>query len=169
MKNAKLIFTACIVLAAGLLNAAVDVIQIGHDDTYTTLAPAKVIGVECFSTVADGTYNPKRETVVMSTEDRVTDFALTNFTYSVVTTNATTGAATTNVLSRPHPIPYPDTMTAYWTNELVTAWAVTNTVPVLGTAVTNDVEANSFLAPGDTVFCPTTDTFRGKLLIYIEK
>ena len=165
----KLLTALAIALLGLCSQASVDVIQIGHGDTYTTLSPAKVIGVECFSTVADGTYNPKRETVVMSTEDRVTDFALTNFTYSVVTTNATTGAATTNVLSRPHPIPYPDTMTGYWTNTVVTAWSVTNTVPVLGTSVTNDVEANSFLAPGDTVFCPSTDTFRGKLLIYVEK
>ena len=165
----KIILLLLILFSFMTMFAAIDVIQIGHGDTYTILSPAKVIGVECFSTVADGTYNPKRETVVMSTEDRVTDFALTNFTYSVVTTNATTGAATTNVLSRPHPIPYPDTMTGYWTNELVTAWSVTNTVPVLGTAVTNDVEANSFLAPGDTVFCPSTDTFRGKLLIYLER
>ena len=165
----KLFSALAILFAATVANAALEAVQIGYGESYTALSPAKVVGIECFSTVPGGTYNPKRETVVMTTEDVVTDYALTNFTYSVVTTNATTGAAVTNVLSRPHPIPYPDTMTAYWTNSVITAWSVTNTVPVLGTAVTNDVEASTFLAPGDTVFTPSTDTFRGKLLIYLEK
>ena len=163
----KRIFTTLAIALTGLCAcASVDVIRIGHGEAYTVLSPAKVIGIECFSTVDGGTCNPKRETIVMTTENRVTDHAVTNFTYSVVTTNAET--TVTNVLARPHPIPYPETMTGYWTNSVVTSWSVTNTVPVVGTAITNNVSTNAFLSPGDTIFTPSTDTFRGKLLIYTE-
>ena len=91
----------------------------------------------------------------------------TNFAYYVVTTNAL-GVASTNVLLRPHPVPYPDTMTGYWTNATVTTWSTTNAVPVVAAAFTNAVEAETWLAPGDKLFTLDADTFRGKLNIYIE-
>ncbi len=160
-------FTALAAICCMAAFAAIDVITLGYGETVDVSRPAKVVAVECFSNPADGTYNPKRETLIFGTELDITQFATTNFTYSVVTTN-TLGVATTNVLEVPHPMPLPDIATAYWTNTLVTSWATTNVVPVLTKAFTNDIEAASYLAPGDTIFTPATDTFRGKLNIYIE-
>lgn len=149
-------------------DAALDVIALGHGESVEVSRAGKVAAVECFSTVADGTYNPKRETVLFGEHLDVTEHAATNFAYYVVTTNSL-GAYATNVLSRPHPIPYPPTMTGYWTNATVTAWATTNAVPIVSQTFTNDVEAATWLAPGDRLFCPAGDTFRGWVYIYVER
>ena len=163
----KLFSILATALAAAAANAAIDVIGLGYGETADVLTPGRVVGVECLSTVAGGTCNPKRETLVMTTAETVTEWATTNYSYTVVTTNDL--GSVTNVLTRPHPLPYPDTMTGYWTNAAVTAWSVTNTVPAVGAAITNNVSTNAFLAPGDTIFTPASDTFRGKLLIYVER
>ncbi len=160
-------FTALAAICCMAASAAIDVITLGYGETVDVARPAKVLAVECFSDPTNGTYNPKRETTVLGVQEVVTDYSATNFTYSVVTTNAL-GVATTNVLEVPHPVPLPPTMTGYWTNSLVTTWATTNIVPVRTAVVTNDVAASTWLAPGDTLFTPASDTFRGKLYIYIE-
>ena len=167
MKMRLAIFAA---LASALLcaGAALDVIALGPGESVEVSRAGKVAAVECFSTVADGTYNPKRETVLFGERLDVTEHAATNYAYYVVTTNSL-GAASTNVLSRPHPVPYPPTMTGYWTNATVTAWATTNAVPIVAGAFTNDVEAATWLAPGDRLFSPAGDTFRGHLNIYVER
>lgn len=161
MKNAKVIFAACIALAAGLVFGGIDCLYLTDANPSVEISvPAKVLSLDV------GGASVKFERITSGTEERVTEHALTNFTYSVVTTNATTGAATTNVLSRPHPIPYPDTMIGYWTNEIVRTWAVTNVVPIVTSAVTNDVETNTYLAPGDAVF---SADISGKGIIFIER
>lgn len=165
----KCLILAALVAICGAANAKTELITLGYGESATVLEPAKVVKLETLSTVAGGTSTPKRISLVMSERDVVTDYALTNFTYSVVTTNATTGAATTNVLFRPHPLPFPDRMTGYWTNTIVRSWSVTNREPCVAAAFTNAVEANGFVAPGDTIFTPATDTFRGKLNIYLER
>ena len=158
---AALAFTLC-------ADAALDVITLGHGESFEVARPAKVAAIECFSDPTNGTYSLKRETVLMGERLDVSEHASTNISYSVVTTNAL-GVASTNVLSRPHPVPYPDTMTGYWTNRAVTAWSTTNAVPIVAAAFTNAVEAATWLAPGDKLFTLEADTFRGKLNIYIEK
>jgi hypothetical protein len=60
-------------------------------------------------------------------------------------------------------------MTGYWTNATVTAWATTNSTPIVARAFTNAVSAASYLAPGDRLFTLDTDTFRGKLNVYLEQ
>jgi len=149
-------------------DAALDVITLGHGESYEVARPAKVAAIECFSDPTNGTYSLKRETVLMGERLDVAEHSWTNFEYYVVTTN-TLGVASTNVLSRPHPVPYPDTMTGYWTNATVTAWSTTNAVPTVVKAFTNAVEAATWLAPGDKLFTLDADTFRGKLNIYIER
>jgi len=161
-------FAMLATLATFAALAAIDLITLGYGESAEVSHPAKVLAVECRSTVAGGTYTPKRETVVMGERLDVTERAATNFTYSVVTTNSL-GVATTNVLDRPHPVPYPPTMTGYWTNTVVTAWSTTNAVPVVAQAFTNGVEAGAYLAPGDVIFCPATNTFRGRLDIFVER
>lgn len=163
----KLFTITCSLFAIAAI-AALDVIALGPGEAVEVSRAGKVAAVECFSTVADGTYNPKRETVLMGERLDVTEHAATNYAYYVVTTNSL-GAYATNVLSRPHPIPYPPTMTGYWTNETVTAWATTNAVPIVAGTFTNDVEAATWIAPGDRLFCPPGDTFRGRLNIYVER
>jgi len=148
--------------------AALDVVALGHGESFEVARPAKVAAIECFSDPTNGTWSLKRETVLMGERLEVTEHATTNFAYFVVTTNAL-GAATTNILSRPHPVPYPDTMTGYWTNATVTAWATTNSTPIVARAFTNAVSAASYLAPGDRLFTLDTDTFRGKLNVYLEQ
>lgn len=149
------------------LFAAIGIIELPYGETVEVAEPQKVLAIECLSSVASGTYTPKKETLLMGEEAVVTPHAFTNFTYSVVTTNSL-GVATTNVLDRPHPMPLPDVMTAYWTNTVVTGWSETNMVPIVSATLTNAVEASSFLAPGDKLFCPAANTFRGKLKIYTE-
>ena len=163
----KLFTITCSLFAIAAI-AALDVIALGPGEAVEVSRAGKVAAVECFSTVADGTYNPKRETVLMGERLDVTEHAATNYAYYVVTTNSL-GASSTNVLSRPHPIPYPPTMTGYWTNATVTAWATTNAVPIVAGTFTNDVEAATWIAPGDRLFCPPGDTFRGRLNIYVER
>jgi hypothetical protein len=149
-------------------DAALDVITLGHGESFEVARPAKVAAIECFSDPTNGTYSLKRETVLFGERLDVVEHASTNFAYYVVTTNAL-GVTSTNVLSRPHPVPYPDTMTGYWTNETVTAWSTTNAVPIVSAAFTNDVGAATWLAPGDRLFTLDADTFRGRLNVYIEK
>ena len=149
-------------------DAALDVITLGHGESFEVARPAKVAAIECFSDPTNGTWSLKRETVLMGARLDIEEHALTNLAYYVVTTNAL-GVASTNVLARPHPIPYPDTMTGYWTNQAVTAWSTTNAVPIVSAAFTNAVEAATWLAPGDKLFTLDADTFRGKLNIYIER
>lgn len=149
-------------------DAALDVITLVHGESFEVARPAKVAAIECFSDPTNGTYSLKRETVLFGERLDVSEHASTNLAYYVVTTNAL-GVASTNVLSRPHPVPYPDTMTGYWTNATVTTWSTTNTVPVVSKAFTNAVGAATWLAPGDKLFTLDADTFRGKLNIYIEK
>ena len=147
--------------------AGIETISIGHNESASVPVACRVVGIECATSVANGTFTPQRERLVMAEREVVTPHAFTNHTYSVVTTN---GAATvTNVLSRPHPLPFPDTLKAYWTNEVVTAWSVTNLVPYVAAAVTNNVSTNIFLAPGDVVFTPATDTFRGRVILFVER
>lgn len=164
----KLFTITCSLFAAMAATAAIDVITLGHGESFEVARPAKVAAIECFSDPTNGTYSLKRETVLFGERLDVVEHASTNLAYYVVTTN-TLGVASTNVLSRPHPVPYPDTMTGYWTNETVTAWSTTNAVPIVSAAFTNDVEAATWLAPGDKLFTLEADTFRGKLNIYIEK
>lgn len=166
MKKMMAIFVAfAFALSSG---AALDVITLGHGESFEVARPAKVAAIECFSDPTNGTYSLKRETVLFGERLDVVEHASTNFAYYVVTTNAL-GVASTNVLSRPHPVPYPDTMTGYWTNETVTAWSTTNAVPIVSAAFTNDVGAATWLAPGDRLFTLDADTFRGRLNVYIEK
>lgn len=166
MKKMMAIFVAF--ASALCADAALDVITLGHGESFEVARPAKVAAIECFSDPTNGTYSLRRETLLMGERLDIEEHALTNFAYCVVTTNAL-GVASTNVLSRPHPVPYPDTMTGYWTNQAVTAWSTTNAVPVVAAAFTNDVEAATWLAPGDKLFTLDADTFRGRLNIYIEK
>lgn len=149
MKKMTAIFVA---LASALCaDAALDVVTLGHGESFEVARPAKVAAIECFSDPADGTYSLKRETVLFGERLDVAEHA------------------STNVLSRPHPVPYPDTMTGYWTNATVTAWSTTNAVPVVAAAFTNDVDTGTWLAPGDRLFTLDADTFRGRLNVYIEK
>ena len=166
MKKMMAIFVAF--ASALCADAALDVITLGHGESFEVARPAKVAAIECFSDPTNGTFSLKRETVLFGERLDVSEHASTNLAYYVVTTN-TLGVASTNVLSRPHPVPYPDTMTGYWTNATVTAWATTNAVPTVSAAFTNAVEAATWLAPGDRLFTLEADTFRGKLNIYIEK
>ena len=166
MKKMMAIFVAF--ASALCADAALDVITLGHGESFEVARPAKVAAIECFSDPTNGTYSLRRETLLMGERLDIEEHALTNFAYCVVTTNAL-GVASTNVLSRPHPVPYPDTMSGYWTNQAVTAWSTTNAVPVVAAAFTNDVEAATWLAPGDKLFTLDADTFRGRLNIYIEK
>ena len=166
MKKMMAIFVAfAFALSSG---AALDVITLGHGESFEVARPAKVAAIECFSDPTHGTYSLKRATVLFGERLDVVEHASTNFAYYVVTTNAL-GVASTNVLSRPHPVPSPDTMTGYWTNETVTAWSTTNAVPIVSAAFTNDVGAATWLAPGDRLFTLDADTFRGRLNVYIEK
>ena len=167
MKKLTAFFTA-LAFAALAADAALDVITLGHGESFEVARPAKVAAIECFSNPTNGTYSLKRETVLMGERLDVEELAATNFTYCVVTTNSL-GVAATNVLDRPHPIPYPPTMTGYWTNAHVTAWAVTSAVPVVEKTFTNDVSAATWLAPGDRLFTLPDDTFRGRLNVFIER
>ena len=66
----------------------------------------------------------------------VARFAFTNFTYSISFTN---GAVTvTNTAVRPYEA-FPPTLTGYWTNATVRAWAETNWVPARCACSTNFV------------------------------
>ena len=81
-------------------------------------------------------------------EQIVTPHAATNWTYQVVWTNGVT--VITNAPAPAIPTYLPDTMTGIITNEAITAWATTNTVPALVAAETNSVTAGtSYAAPGD--------------------
>lgn len=74
----------------------------------------------------------------------VSAWAATNFTYTLVTTNAVlvgTNAvvvAATNTAAFP-PVPLPPNAVSVTTNAIVTAWATTNTAPALAAAWTNSV------------------------------
>ena len=165
MKKTFALLAALVTFAA---SAAIDMVALGYGESVDVTYPAKVAAVECFSDPTNGTYSLKKETTVPGVRYDVEEHALTNFTYSVVTTNLT-GAVTTNVLDRPHPVPYPETMTGYWTNTVVSAWNTTNAVPISSATFTNAVEAAAYLAPGDRLFTLEGDTFRGKLYIWLER
>lgn len=164
----KTLFPLFYMFSAMTLSAAIDVITLPYGESCNIASPAKVASIECFSTVEEGTYSLKRETILSGERQEITSHALTNFTYSVVTTN-TLGAATTNTLSRPHPLPFPETMTLYWTNSLITSHATTNVIPCVTAVFTNDVSSGSYIGPGDILFTLEDDTFRGKLYIYLER
>lgn len=172
MKRAFNLFAIVFFLSAFALCAFAkyDVIElptyIGPSLDITT--PCKVVYLDNLSVNSVGGLYCER--ICTAERDEVTAHALTNFTYSVVTTN-TIGVATTNVLTRPHPIPYPPTMTGYWTNTVVNAWSVTNRVPYVYNATTNEVSVQSYpyLLPGDRLYHDGTEDDGGKWKILIEK
>ena len=117
----------------------------------------KIVWVDAVSTNAGytATVSLVRESWVE--QDVVASFVATNFTYTVVTTNAlffgtnSVLVTTTNTATRPW-LPLPARATAYWTNSVEKAWAETNRVPVLFAAETNTVTAGTtWAAPGDKI------------------
>ena len=82
--------------------------------------------------------------------------ALTNFTFQVVWTNYVSTNRTDVITNAPTdaiPTYLPDTMTGIITNETITAWATTNTIPSLVAVETNSVTAGTtYAAPHDFFF-----------------
>lgn len=109
-----------------------------------------------------------------TTEASVEDLAWTNHTYSVAYTNAVVSGTntyvtvSTNTAARPFET-FPATMTAYWTNDIVRAWSVTNWVPALAYATTNSVVAGTtWIAPGDRVLLSEPAPSGGRVTIAVE-
>lgn len=129
------------------------------------------------SGVATNGYSPALKVIreAWTTAPDVTDRAFTNFTYSVsftntvwVGTNATVVVAT-NTAARPFET-FPATMTGYWTNANVRAWAETNWIPALAYATTNAVTAGTtWIAPGDRVFLANPAPQGGRVTLAVEE
>lgn len=149
MKNAKLIFTACIVLAAGLLNAETSVQALTLGENHLIGGPGKVLQIEAQSAAdVSGTVTVKRISNIWTYSSVSNDVpfrttivpTLTNFTETVTSTNVSpkfvtvtnlveTAPGVTNRYTRNHVF-----QGEYLTNVVV----VTNTRPLWITSVTTN-------------------------------
>lgn len=164
-------YLSLIFAALGLCaSAAVDVVSLGKSDTYSVDRPCLVKSIELIDANDSATYVTKKESVILGSRDVVASSVFTNFTYTSITTNDT-GFCSTNVTAFDQApfLPAAEFVLGYTTNAVVTTTTVTNTVPVVSGTVTNTVEANSWLAPGDVIFFPEADTFTGSCRIYLER
>lgn len=149
MKNAKLIFTACIVLAAGLLNAETSVQALTLGENRLIGGPGKVLQIEAQAAAdASGSVTVKRIVDIWTYSSVSNSYpssliphpVLTNFTETVATTNVEpkfvtvtnlveTAPGVTNLYTRSHVF-----QGEYMTNVVV----VTNTRPLWITSVTTN-------------------------------
>ena len=159
--------------------AGIGTVAVTMDGSVVTRA-GKAVEVRAVSTVASGTAAVKYVREIWEQADEVVSTQRTNFTWTAVCE----GGAVTNTTSF-----YPKDW-LYWagtnyvsfvTNTVVTTLSVTNRVPRLALAVTNDVASVTcsggagkaspastlYLLPGDRVFY--TGTARGRVDIVTEQ
>lgn len=176
MKQLKAFAIAVFAAAAALADIGSTAVT---KDGQVVAVAAKVIEANAVSTVAAGTANVKYVREIWTLADQVTSATKTNYTYTAITD----GGATTNTTA------YFPKDWLYWagtnyvsftTNAIVTTTSVTNKVPQLSLAVTNDVAnitcsggvgkaspaSTLILMPGDRVFY--SGTAQGRVNLVFE-
>lgn len=180
MKNAKLIFTACIILAVGLLHAGIESIQVVSSPVQVTYA-VKAVEAHVLSSVADGTASLKAVRRLYADEPSVTELApVTNVTYQLVYRDGST--TVTNVTPYDVDFQYIGTnYVSYATNVVITTPAVTNIVRTLKLCTTNEIlsvtcsggigtgtpASTTYLEPGVELFF--TGTAKGNVSLIVER
>lgn len=162
----------CTALATALIGVccAFETVTLGKTDVFRPADGCQIKAIELIDSNGSATYAAKKETLLFGERQDVTEYTVTNFTYTLVSTNET-GLCTTNVtvFDQTDFLPAAEFIRSYVTNSTVSTWSATNLVPVISGAITNDVSTNGWLAPGDVLFFPAADTFTGKVRLYLER
>lgn len=165
----KIMIVAALCALCGVLEAY-ETVSLGKADVLTVREVVQVKAIELVDVDSSATHVAKKVSTILGERTEVTARAATNFVYTLVSTNDY-GTVSTNVTAFDQTpfLPAAEYVQSYTTNSTVVSWSVTNVVPVVSGTVTNTVDVNTWLAPGDVLFFPADDTFTGKVRLFLEK